>query len=669
MHLLSWALVALAAAAALVVVSYLYRRREAPGRGRALLAALRWAALSLLILMLFDPSFPVPEVQASGDTRTRVLVDGSLSMALPVGPGEAASRWERAREEARRVGGSVLLFGDAPRLVAPDSLVALQPGAGSSRLLPALAAASEAGVRRVVVLSDGGIEDAAEVARALPELGLDVEIRPVVAAEVTNRALAEVEAPEWAEAGKPLEIRVGVTAVGPAAGDSVAVLLRQGEKVLTRARVATPPPGRVATATLRVTPEVPGAGAGKRSALVRYDIALEGGDAAADDDERSVYVLVSDEPVGVALVSLRPDWEPRFLQPVLEQSLGLPVKGYLRTRQGTYVRLGTGLDAGRRAGEDEVRAAVAAADLVVLHGLEAGSPAWAQEAARNARRVLIFPADGASSLDLPVPILPLAPGDWYASGDVPASPVAPLLTGVKVEQMPPLQGLRPVPRTAGAWAPLHAMRGRRGLPSPIALAGETNGRRWAVALGVGYWQWAFRGGEAREAYRRLWGAIGGWLVQEDRELVAAAVRPARRVAPRGEPLHWLARGLNADSVALRISDAKGAVALDTVVAVTQGDTATTPALPPGHYRYQARAFAGGREVAQAEGPFTVESYSPDFTRPTVALAGREGGRAAGTLGAAGPHSGRPLRASPLPYLLLVLLLSTEWVLRRRWGLR
>jgi len=265
MHLLSWALVALAAAAALVVVSYLYRRREAPGRGRALLAALRWAALSLLILMLFDPSFPVPEVQASGDTRTRVLVDGSLSMALPVGPGEAASRWERAREEARRVGGSVLLFGDAPRLVAPDSLAALQPAAGSSRLLPALAAASEAGVRRVVVLSDGGIEDAAEVARALPELGLDVEIRPVVAAEVTNRALAEVEAPEWAEAGKPLEIRVGVTAVGPAEGDSVAVLLRQGEKVLTRARVATPPPGRVATATLRVTPEV--AGGGRREAL------------------------------------------------------------------------------------------------------------------------------------------------------------------------------------------------------------------------------------------------------------------------------------------------------------------------------------------------------------------------------------------------------------------
>ena len=31
--------------------------------------------------------------------------------------------------------------------------------------------------------------------------------------------------------------------------------------------------------------------------------------------------------------------------------------------------------------------------------------------------------------------------------------------------------------------------------------------------------------------------------------------------------------------------------------------------------------------------------------------------------------GRPLRTHPLPYLLLVLLLSLEWVGRRRSGLR
>jgi len=41
--------------------------------------------------------------------------------------------------------------------------------------------------------------------------------------------------------------------------------------------------------------------------------------------------------------------------------------------------------------------------------------------------------------------------------------------------------------------------------------------------------------------------------------------------------------------------------------------------------------------------------------------------AADPVGAAG--DGRPLRTHPLPYLLLVILLSVEWVGRRRSGLR
>jgi hypothetical protein len=31
--------------------------------------------------------------------------------------------------------------------------------------------------------------------------------------------------------------------------------------------------------------------------------------------------------------------------------------------------------------------------------------------------------------------------------------------------------------------------------------------------------------------------------------------------------------------------------------------------------------------------------------------------------------GRPLHTVPWPYVLIVLLLAAEWVLRRRWGVR
>jgi hypothetical protein len=62
----------------------------------------------------------------------------------------------------------------------------------------------------------------------------------------------------------------------------------------------------------------------------------------------------------------------------------------------------------------------------------------------------------------------------------------------------------------------------------------------------------------------------------------------------------------------------------------------------------------------------VESYSPEFTRPPVEPSGIEG--APGTLRDAARDT-RPLHATAWPYAVLLLLLSLEWVLRRRWGLR
>ncbi|MFO7259650.1 MAG: VWA domain-containing protein [bacterium] len=667
MEVLGWSLYALAVLAALAVAGYIYLVRETPGRGRLLLASLRFAALALLALLIFDPEIPAAGI-AAGAGRTRVLLDGSLSMRLPADAASGPSRWERAVAEARRLapGRDVVVFGAGTRVLSADSLAAFQPDAPASELLPALQAASEAGARHVVILTDGGLEDAAEVVRALPELGMDVEVRSVADAAPANRALAEVSLPPWAEAGKPVEARVGVTSLGPE-GDSVTVVVRQGDRVLAQTRIATAAPGRVAVGTLRFTPESPqgGGAAGERGGLVRYDFELQPGDVEADDDRRSAYVFVSERPAGVALVSFRPDWEPRYLQPVLEQALGVPVRGFAFVGDGRYVRIAAGLEAGRRAGEVEVRQAVEQADLLVLHGLDATAPAWAREAAGRARRLLVFPGDGAP-VGLPVEVSAPAPGEWYVSSELPSSPLAGMLGTFRAEELPPLVGLRTV-SGGGTWTALVASRSRRGPTSPVIVAGERAGRRWAVALADGFWQWAFRGGEARQVYRRLWAALGGWLAHEERTIAAAAVRPVDRTAPRGEPVRWVAPGLAADSVAFRITAEDGTLALDTVVPMLRGDTAVTPALAPGHYAFEARAFSGGQEVAAATGPFTVESYSPEFTRQAVELAGLQAARPGG----APPRrrAGEPLHTSPWPYLALAMLVCTEWTLRRRWGLR
>jgi hypothetical protein len=180
-----WLLFALAAAAALGLTLGLYRRWETPGRGRTTLALLRWGGAAILLLLLFDPDLPAGALGAAAGTQ--VLLDGSLSMSLPH---EGGTRFSAAAGEARRLstGRPVLVFGSDVRVIAPDSLAGLVPDAPDSRLLPALQSAAEAGVRRVVVLTDGGIDDAADVARWLPRLALDVDFRTIGAA-VPDHAL------------------------------------------------------------------------------------------------------------------------------------------------------------------------------------------------------------------------------------------------------------------------------------------------------------------------------------------------------------------------------------------------------------------------------------------------------------------------------------------------
>lgn len=674
MDLSGWALYALTAAAGLAMVAYLYGRREMPGRGRKLLAGLRWAVVAILLLLLFDPDLPTSPLSGRSE-RVQVLLDGSLSMAMPVRAGESSSRWNAAIEEARRVAGKgeVLVFGDGTRAVAADSLAGLEPGSPRSRLAPALRAAAEAGARRVVVVTDGGIDDLPEVNRLLPLLGLKLEVRTVGEGEVGNRALAEVEAPVWAEAGKSFEVRVGVGALGGVA-DSARIVLRQGERVVAEGVVAAPEPGRLSTAVLSVTPE-----AAAEGEMVRYDIALEPGDAVPDDDRRSIYVQVDEQPAGVTILSFRADWELRFLQPVLAQSLGLPVKGYLQAQPGKFIRLAGGAETGLPVEETEVRRELERARIVVLHGLDGSAPAWARSAARSARRALVFPA-GNGVPDLPLASSAPIPGDWAATRSIPASPVAELMAGLQVDGLPPLSAARPVDLPAGAWTPLVVERGA-GAGAPVAAGLEEDGRRTVVALADGFWRWAFRDGAPRQAYRRLWSALGGWLLEDERLVDAGPLRPLSRVTPRGEAVRWVGAGATtspkdtahaavSDSATLRVSDATGTVVVDTVLGVSAGDTLALPALPPGSYRYEVRQVAvGDSETTPAGGEFVVESYSPEFLRQPVAIAEIEATAAesAAAVQRSGPT--RPLHTEPWPYVALVLLVSTEWIFRRRWGLR
>src|SRR5690625_533718 len=662
MDLKVWIFYGLMAMAGGAIVRYLYGRREMPGRGRRILALLRWGTLALLLLLLLDPELSVPELTVGGE-RVQVLLDRSLSMSVPLGPGATETRWDRAVSEARRISGDreIYLFGADLQIARPAELEKWAPDAPQSRLAPALRAAAEGGARRVVVLTDGVISDLAEVDRILPLLGLELEVRTLPTEPVGNLAISELEAPSWAEAGKSIEIRVGITAEGEVPDSVELVLSEDGAAIITQ-RVPTPEPGRTAIVTLEVEP-TPSAGGG----LTRYDIELTGTDPVPDDDRRSTYLYIDERPAGLALVSFRPDWEPRFLYPILEQALGLPIHGYLQADSRHYLELGFGAEAGGLSEEAEVAGTVERSKITVLHGLDGEAPAWAHEAAANGERVLLFP--GGYTRSLPLSIDPGREGEWEVVGELPASPLLDELSGMRLVGLPPLSRVYPAELGGQSWAPLMVREeGDRGAALPL-IAGVQDGERRAVGgLGEGFWGWAIRGGPSRESYRNLWSVVGGWLLEEDEPFGTGPVRPLERVVRRGSAPSWVVHGPEGEEpegVTLQLRRDDGRVALDTIIEPVGPDTVSTPLLEPGHYTYHLTS-ASGAELG--EGELTVESYSPEFQKRPHDLGGLV---ATGTATDWGEDEGRgtPLHTEPWPYLAIVILVSTEWVFRRRWGLR
>ena len=205
MSLLSWITLLLLLAAACSFAFWVYRRRELPVPGRHLLAVGRALAISMVLLLIWNPRLPGGAGDGAGEDGI-VLLDGSLSMAA--GPPDGESAWSRAVREARRMAGdegSVLVFGAGVTASTADQLEARAPAAPASRLIPALRAAAESGARAVTVVSDGRLTDADfGDLPAVPGLQARLE---TVNVGVANAGITDFAAPPSRRAGNGLRGR------------------------------------------------------------------------------------------------------------------------------------------------------------------------------------------------------------------------------------------------------------------------------------------------------------------------------------------------------------------------------------------------------------------------------------------------------------------------------
>ena len=621
---------------------WVYLRIELPVRGTRPLASLRAVTLVVILALLFDP--PIPGTGATGSSTRWVLLDASLSMTAEV---DGSSPWRQAQARATELaqeGWNVVTFGDNTRSLEGTDYAPDQP---RTLLAPALERAAEAGVGTVRVLSDLRLEDAVAVRAALEALPLEVDFESF-GADLVNAGIAAFEVPDAARPEGSLTVVAEVHGFG---ADSAMLEVRADGAVVASQLVDLPDAGL----RRRIEIEIPVATTAGR---VRYSAHVTAeSDGFSPDDEAITYATVGHEEGALVLVSLQPDWEPRFLLSVLEDVTGLPGVGYLRVGPEQFVSIGTAVERAGPVDSATVGRAVRDAALVVVHGLHGDTDDWGRQLVARASSAILLVGDREGAALAGVRTATSLGGEWYASADVPASPLVAELTGAELLGLPPLSNVLVPADGMAVVSPLDLQL--RGIGAPAAalhLETSTGGRR-ALGLASGFWRWAMREGAGRDAYRRLWSGVAGWVLAEG-AMVAPEPRPARWVFDRGDPVLW---SLPRDSTDVRLSVLSGdAVVADTVFRA--GAMPSLGAMTPGLYSYRASNGAGD---LLATGRFDVSANSSEMI-PIRSIPERTGPRAATQVVA---RRGRPLRTSPWPYLLLITLLCAEWIARRRTGLR
>jgi hypothetical protein len=606
----------------------------APSKGRSAASWLPWilrgGTLLVVLLLLLDPRLPGedPARAGAGSPDHWVIVELHPALAARAGPTGEALLLDEARTLAREhlgPGTSLALAGPGEvEALLPAALDALGPGdllARDGDLSRATLRIVEAGARRLTVISplrDG----TGELARTLRELPVPVEVLRV-GGSVRNAAVIAIEVPETAVAGQPIEgaVVVGgeveVEASDPDEAREVPfarVRIAVGDRDLDVIEIPLPPAGTRVRVPFRA--EAPGPS--DAPVRVRAEVELEGDRYPFDDAlERR---LPAAGRGGLVIVSTVPDAEPRVLLPLLERASGLPGEGWIRVGEDRFLALGGAADALRSATGAEVARAMERARLVVFQGPAAPADpggsrtgdADAGPAARSAPAV----AAAVHPRRLLLAGAGAAPVSWRVDPEIPVSPLSGFLVEVFPRGGPAM--LAPVLATPNAGDAGDA-------ESDAAETGEGPGRG-TVAL-------RYRAG----------GITGGMPA-----VVLTEGPTWRQVEVRGSGFwRWAAgdpsaaafhRALWAGAAAwLLAGEGRGGAAGGT--AVEPAPPSPTPAatallVPPG----EPEAFAS---TAEAVG-----------TRAELAA-----------------DRSRRLRSHPLPWLLVALLLSAEWILRRRLGLR
>lgn len=689
------------------------------GRLRWTLVGLRAAAFALLAVILFDPRW-VRHEEDREPARVIVMVDRSASMSLPETgwePGTAPSRFDAAQRIADEVvdrlddrGARVerVYFSKGINFDDRDSVRADGQGTDISHSVGAALARYEGDhVTAVVVLTDGVETEDRLIRASAPKtpvyaIGLGDTTAP------EDVRIREVDYSSFVRVPSRTTVSASLSYTG-AAPKRVTIRLDEGaRRVFERDTVLVPDRGDV-------TVEIPlrFVEPGRREFALSVDVS--GYDAETDNNRRDIVIEAEKAKAKVIIVDLQPDWELHFLTDYLRNdqtfdfdviaATGRPAAPRGKIKPGdAFVPALAECDAvvlGSVSDEflDE-RVASAINRFVVERGggllILPGTSSLYERPAAWARFGDLLPVRGTPPFRFNVQYTSVLPGAQAAGNPITAS-LMPLFGQSEWQERSPLLGYYGAIAPVNVGEVLLSVKGRA-LP---AVTYRTVGKGRVAAVSAGpLWRWKFLS-DNDAVYDEIISRMLDVLSRGE-ETDRFVMSTKKNVFEAGESPVVFAEIFNekmqpVTGVPVRVEiarlDAGGAeTPLDMVSMSREGTdntrfTAALPALPPGRYLVRGNADLPDRTITSKPMEVRISETSVEFARTAQDRAalttlarrtnGAYGNAADATsfadqidVGSVTVASVREMtvRTSVLLFLAVLLLLSAEWMLRKRIGM-
>jgi uncharacterized membrane protein len=722
-----WAL--LLALAGIAFLSWREYSRALLRRGqRATLAALRAVTLLLLVLFLMRPV--AVSRGAPRGAVVPILVDVSRSMRIVDAAG--APRIQRARELAARLAPALgreftvetLAFGEELSPLDPARAEAAAPRTDLSGALAAVADRYRGrALAGIVLVSDGADTSAGQVPRGLPPVYPVPVGSPLPLRDREVSALSIGDAPLR---GSIVDLTATVVSHGFERNPIELRVLENGRPFAAR-RVQPAADGAPVREVFQVPP------AGESATIYTVEIPAAPDELVPENNTRSVIVPPAGRRRRLLLVEGAPGFEHSFLKRAWTADPGLELDAVVRKGQNErgddtyYIQAASDRAPSLASGFPADRKTLFAYDAIVLanaggsfFGRERGDLTEAFVGERGGGLLVLGARSFAPGGIGGTPIEDLLP---VALAGGAARDVAPAASGAGPNRVGPTpDGLtHPILRlgatpeeTAKRWAAAPALASvtRLGASRPgarvLAMAGGSGssarpllvvqrfGEGRTVAFGgEATWRWRMMRPTEDRLYETFWNQMGRWLTTASPDPVAAAITggsvrgepatidivvrdgafvPARNTSlsvnvkgPSGRIEELAAESVDAAAATwrARFKPAENGVHVVTVEATRKTERLgvaerhlLTGGADPEMSDPRANESLLARVAAETRGAVVREA---DIDRLPAAMA-------AG-VDPASPRATRELWHGPIPLLLIIGLLSAEWILRRRWGLR